>query len=81
MRFDVSVTNSNHMDIDKRSHDLVSVELDQNYGQKDFLFDILSVHWVDSLGKVWHDDMKIGLIRIFPSAEVSVGYFEYVLMI
>lgn len=69
------------MDIDKRSHDLVSVELDQNYGQKDFLFNILSVHGVDSLGEVWHDDMKVGLIRIIPSAEVSVGYFEYVLMI
>lgn len=81
MRFDVSVTNSNHMDIDKRSHDLVSVKLDQNYRQKYFLFNILSVHGVDSLGEVWHDNMKVGLIRILPSAKVSVGYFENVLMI
>ena len=81
MRFDVSVTNSNHMDIDKRSHDLISVKLDQNYRQKYFLFNILSVHGVDSLGEVWHDDMKVGLIRILPSAKVSVGYFKNVLMI
>lgn len=81
MRFDVSVTNSNHMDIYKRSHDLISVKLDQNYRQKYFLFNILSVHGVDSLGEVWHDDMKVGLIRILPSAKVSVGYFKNVLMI
>ena len=81
MRFDVSVTNSNHMDIDKRSHDLISVKLDQNYRQKDFLFNILSVHGVDSLREVWHDYMKVGFIRILPSAKVSVGYFKNVLMI
>lgn len=76
MGFDISVADIRCVNVEKRSHDLVSVELHENIRETLSLLLVVTIKGIDRLRNEWHDDMQVLFIGVFPLAEISVDHLE-----
>lgn len=81
LRFDVSVANTESVDISKRSEGLVSVQLNQDHGHLLLLLVIMLENPEDSFRHVIHHDVKINFIRFVPLSIKSMTKVDNIGMV
>lgn len=78
LRLDVSVADTQSVNVGKRSKHLVGIQFDEQLWNRLLHFDIVSHNSVHCLGNVIHDNIEVHFIRLVASRVKGMLHRDYV---